>query len=250
MRLLIVIPSRLESARLPKKPLVKLQGIPMIQKVFENVQNADIAPVWVAYDDDEIGSLFPKAHRVKTGKCLTGTDRIAQALEIREAWDQFDVIINVQGDTPVLDTGIFYQLFAPFCFPEVSVVTAVSKMKNQEILSIPSKVKALCTTCALHGYWRCVDFKRAIEIPDPSMTYRNHWGVYAFRPLALKQFRAWPPSLREQEQSLEQLRFLDNGHSIWAAEAFESAPYMCVDTSEDLEKVKNFLEKGTESEDQ
>ena len=241
MRTLIIIPSRLESRRIFQKPLLDLQGIPMIQRVFQNLQRANKAPVWVAYDDDRIGKLFPESQRVKTGVCNTGTDRVAQALEIKDAWDDFDVIINVQGDTPILDTTVLSRLFLPFEFSEVSGVTLVSAFKEEVLLSSPSKVKALCSSCPLKGYWKCCDFKRTIEYLDPNVSCYHHWGIYAFRPQVLREFQTWAPSLRELKENLEQLRFLDHGRNIWAAEVSVHSQYMCIDTPEDLEQVQECL---------
>ncbi|WP_165780821.1 cytidylyltransferase domain-containing protein [Holospora curviuscula] len=245
MRTLIIIPARLESKRLFQKPLVNLDGMPMIQRVFENLQRANIAPVWVAYDDDCIGNLFLESQRVKTGVCCSGTDRVAQALDIKKAWNQFDIVINVQGDTPILDTSVLSQLFIPFSLPEISVVTLICSFKRQSLRPEPSKVKAVCRASPLSGYWECHDFKRTIDFPDPSFSYYHHWGIYAFRPEVLKQFKTWDPSPKEQKEALEQLRFLDHGHSIWAAEVTNNSSYMCVDTLEDLKEVQDFLKKSS-----
>lgn len=240
MRTVIIIPSRLGATRLPEKPLADIHGVPMIKRVFDNMQSVNIAPVWIAYDDDKIGDLFLESERVKTEACWAGTDRIAQAVDKKNAWDQFDVMINVQGDTPIFDGRVLSYLFAPFRFPEVSVVTLVSTL-DSKMLSYPSSVKAICSPSSLPGYWKCHDFQRVVEQPNPEMSYQYHWGIYAFRSSALKQFQSWPPCTKEKERSLEQLRFLHHGHTIWAAQVPESYPYMCVDTPEDLEKVRKLL---------
>ncbi|ETZ07334.1 3-deoxy-manno-octulosonate cytidylyltransferase [Holospora obtusa F1] len=243
MRTLIVIPARLKSKRFPEKSLAQIQGIPMIQRVFNNLQNSHIAPVWVAYDDDRIGNLFSESQRVKTGECFTGTDRVAQAIDIKNAWNQFDIVINVQGDTPVIDTQILFELLVPFSFSHVSMVTIVSELEDQKLLSSPSKVKAVCSKCPdFPEYWKCHDFSRVVETLDSSFSYFSHWGVYAFRTSALKSFTTYAPSFREQSLALEQLRFLDQGHSIWAIKAPKNMTYMCVDTQEDLKAVQIFLE--------
>jgi 3-deoxy-manno-octulosonate cytidylyltransferase (CMP-KDO synthetase) len=240
MRSLVVIPSRLGAVRLPSKPLADIHGVPMIRRVFDNIQRANFTSVWVAYDDDEIGALFNPEDCVKTSDCLTGSDRIAQAIELRNAWNDFDVIINVQGDTPCFDARVLSYLFAPFRYDEVSMVTLVSELDYSQ-LAIPSSVKAVCSPAPLPGYWCCYDFQRILETPDPKMSYKYHWGIYGFRPSALKAFYSWPQCDTEKERSLEQLRFLHHGHQIWAAEVPSCYPYMCVDTPSDLERVRETL---------
>lgn len=240
MRTLIVIPSRLGSTRLPNKPLADIHGVPMIRRVFDNIHYANLGPVWVAYDDDEIGALFPAEACVKTTDCWTGTDRVAQALDGRNAWDDFDIVINVQGDTPYFDARVLSYLLPPFRHSEVSMVTLVAALDASK-LAVPSCVKAVCSAAPLPGYWRCHDFQRVVDTPDPEMVYKYHWGIYAFRPSALKAYQSWPQCEAEKERSLEQLRFLHHGHQIWAAEVPSSYPYMCVDTLSDLERVRAAL---------
>ena len=236
---LIVLPARMGATRLPGKPLADIHGKPMIWHAWKNIQQADTGQVVVACDDQRIYNLFPEGSSVLTGSHHpAGTDRVAEAAQIVDPDESFDIVINVQGDTLVFDGHVLTGMLDAFKYPQVDVVTLVAPLKNEYQLHTPAVVKATCSAAPDTRYLVCHDFERTYP-PNPAVCY-YHWGIYAYRRSALKTFVTLPQTDREKDRSLEQLRALDHGMTIWAA-CIADKPYMCVDTPEDLQSVRLYM---------
>jgi len=222
----IIIPSRLGSVRLPKKPLAKIGDLTMIERVSMAALKTGISAVYIATDSTEIGALAEKsgAKAIITDKeCASGTDRVFLASQIANL--PHKVIVNVQGDMPFVDPDVILQVAKMCLDTDFDITTAVSEA-NPEYAASVSNVKAIDDK---NG--RALYFSRAM-IPHNAQTYLCHIGIYAFKRDALSKFCSLPTSEIEKSESLEQLRALHNGMSIGACRA-ASMP-ISVDTADDL----------------
>lgn len=229
-----VIPARLESKRFPKKILAPLAGKPMIAHVVERVQKAELLDkVVLAIDSEETQEALAKYafELVMTSQDhQSGTDRVA---EVVKGIDDADIIINIQGDEPLVDPKVIDGLVDTFQDEKVHMSTVVSRKLTVSDLLNPNVVKALLDESS-----NCVDFKRNIFDLEIGGVYR-HIGMYGFRRNALFQFTMMEPTEREKERSLEQLRVLDNGLPIHAY--ITQCDQWAVDTKDDLDKVVKII---------
>ena len=234
MKFLCVIPARFASTRLPGKPLADIAGKPMIQRVYERAMKAKRpAAVLVATDDDRVFQAMQNCN----GKAMmtaadhpTGTDRLA---EVAAAYADIDVIINVQGDEPLIDPEVIDNLAAAFDEDkDLQMATVMTKMDEEE-KNNPNNVKVVTDK---RGY--ALYFSRSL-VPYPRVatgvaTYK-HIGIYAYKRDFLLNYAKMEPTILEQTESLEQLRVLENGYKIKVIET--DCKFVGVDTAEDLEKV-------------
>ena len=234
MKFLCVIPARFASTRLPGKPLADIAGKPMIQRVYERAMKAKRpASVLVATDDDRVFQAMQSCN----GKAMmtaadhpTGTDRLA---EVAAAYEDIDVIINVQGDEPLIDPEVIDNLAAAFDEDaDLQMATVMTKMDEEE-KNNPNNVKVVTDK---KGY--ALYFSRSL-VPYPRVdtgvdTYK-HIGIYAYKREFLLNYAKMEPTILEQTESLEQLRVLENGYKIKVIET--DCKFVGVDTAEDLEKV-------------
>ncbi len=225
----IVIPARMGSTRLPNKPLADIGGKPMVVHVLERAQAANLGEVIVACAETEIKTAVEKAggKAILTSPDLpSGTDRIYHA--IRNT--QHDIIINLQGDMPLIEPALLQSVLKPLKNPAVDIATLVTKLNDATAKANPNKVKAV-----LAEDGRALYFTRAAA-PHGNDEFFYHIGIYAYRRAALEKFIKLPPSPLEKLEKLEQLRALEAGMRIDAA--IVSTEPMGVDTPEDLEKVR------------
>lgn len=241
MKLLCVIPARYASTRLPGKPLAMIAGKPMIQHVYERASQAKRPQTVLVATDHELVykavQAFGGTGMLTSSEHPTGTDRLA---EVARAHTDYDIIINVQGDEPLIAPEIIDKLAAAFDEePELVMATLASVMDESEYAN-PNAVKVVTD---LQGY--ALYFSRSL-IPFPrvnveEMPVYKHIGIYAYRRDFLLAFAALKPTPLEQSESLEQLRALEYGHRIKVLKTdFQS---IGVDTPEDLEKVNQLLSK-------
>lgn len=237
---LVVIPSRMAATRLPQKPLADIAGKPMIVRVLEQALAADIGPVTVACDDQRI----LEAVRDHGGNAVltrpdheSGSDRIHEAARLVDPDGRHDVILNLQGDVPLIEPAAIRAAFAPLADPEVQIGTIMTEIRTEEDRQDPSFVKAVVTAIAGARY-RALYFTRATAPTGPGPLFQ-HIGVYAFRRSALDRFVSLPPSPLEQREKLEQLRALEAGMRIDVS-LVDSAP-MDVNTPQDLERARKTL---------
>lgn len=234
MKFACVIPARYASTRLPGKPLADIAGKPMIQRVYEQVAKAKKpALVIVATDDqrvfDKVESFGGMALMTQPNH-PTGTDRLA---EVASHHQDVDVIINVQGDEPLIDADVIDQLADLFLEDaDLQMATVASPLLEDEY-DEPSAVKVICNKQGNAMY-----FSRSL-IPYPRHAFINppmkHVGIYAYRRQFLLDYAKMDPTPAEETESLEQLRALENGYAIRVIKTDKR--FVGVDTPEDLERV-------------
>ncbi|MEC8641460.1 MAG: 3-deoxy-manno-octulosonate cytidylyltransferase [Pseudomonadota bacterium] len=239
----IIIPARMAASRLPGKPLADIAGKPMIQHVLERATATDIAPVWVATDDDAILDAVRAAggNAVKTrSDHPSGSDRTFEAVERVDPDRHFDMILNLQGDLPELDPMIPATLLATADRSRADLSTLVTRADEDEAAR-PQIVKAVVSwqdNTADPRIGTALYFSRA-RVPTGDAPTYHHVGVYGWRRAALARFVTLPPSPLEMAEKLEQLRALEAGMRIAVAE-IAAAP-AGVDTAEDLAATRHRL---------
>ncbi len=238
MKPIIIIPARMASTRLPGKPLAEIAGEPMIAQVYRRAKESKLGEVVVACDDPAIAWEIEKigGKAVLTDPDLpSGSDRIWEALQEYDPEEQYDVIINLQGDLPTLNPDLLQRLIPPFENEEVDIVTLAAEIRDEEERSNPSVVKpviAFDTT----SQGRALYFTRATAPHGEGALY-HHIGVYAYRRNVLEAFVGMEPSPLEKREKLEQLRALENGMHIEVC-IVDTVP-LGVDTPNDLEKARS-----------
>ena len=234
MKVLCVIPARFASTRLPGKPLKDIAGKPMVVRVYERASQAGLVnETLVATDDERIKAAVEAAG----GKAMltradhaTGTDRLA---EVAEAYPEVDLIVNVQGDEPLIDPGLIDDLAGLFeGEPELAMATVKTEIEDEAEQKNPNNVKVVCDKAGYALY-----FSRSL-MPYPrkgGCPVYKHIGIYAYRRDFLLHYAKMEPTPLEQAESLEQLRALENGYRIKVVET--KSKFVGVDTVEDLERV-------------
>jgi 3-deoxy-manno-octulosonate cytidylyltransferase (CMP-KDO synthetase) len=238
---LVVIPARMASTRLPGKPLVDLGGRPMIVHVLERAHAAALGPVVVATDSDEIATAVSAAggRAVLTGTRASGSDRVHEAAGIVDPERRAGIIVNVQGDMPAIEAGAIHAAMAPLADPAVDIATAAAILPEM-LRGNPNAVKVVGSPVD-PARLRALYFTRA-PAPWGEGPLYHHFGLYAFRRAALDRFVALPPSVLERREGLEQLRALEAGMRIDVA-IVERAPAE-VNTPEDLESIRATLARS------
>ncbi len=229
-KILTIIPARMTASRLPGKPLANMMGTPMIVRVWQQAVKADLGPVLVACAQAEIAAAVDKAGglAVLTHPDLpSGSDRVRQAAEIYDLEGQYDIILNLQGDMPLIDPAALQATVKILHdYPQADIATAATATDDAAQVNNPNIVKAV-----LGKDGRALYFSRA-AIPHGAETVYHHAGLYAYRRAALMRFCSLPPSILELTEGLEQLRALEDGMMIYCAE-LDNAP-AGIDTAEDL----------------
>jgi 3-deoxy-manno-octulosonate cytidylyltransferase (CMP-KDO synthetase) len=234
MRNVIVIPARWASTRFPGKPLAQIAGTSLIQRVYDRaVQSKRASAVYVATDDDRIEDHvrgFGGAVLRPEGDFQTGTDRIAAALRI--SGDAYDVVVNVQGDEPLIDIGNVDELLDLLGRSIVGIATLACPLADDAEFEARDVVKVVVDNLSNALY-----FSRA---PIGSReTALRHIGVYAYRRQALERFVSLAQSPLERAESLEQLRALQHGLKIAVFKT--PKPHLGVDRPEDVARVESEL---------
>ena len=230
-----VVPARLNSTRLPQKILADLSGKPLISHVMGRALEAkSLDKVILAVDSEETIKALEKYDFdmvLTSSDHVSGTDRIAEVIEeIPDA----EIIINIQGDEPLIEADVIDSLVDSFNDSTVNISTIVSTKLTVSDLLNPNVVKAI-----VNEYQDAIEFKRNIFDLEIGGVYR-HVGIYGFRRESLISFTKLDPSVREIESRLEQLRALDNGMSIRAT--VTNYDSHSVDTQADLDKVARIME--------
>lgn len=244
---LIVIPARMAATRLPGKPLADIGGEPMIVNVWRRALEAAAGEVLVAAADEEIAAAVRQAggEAVLTDPDLpSGSDRVAQATGLRDPERRFAVIVNLQGDLPTIDPHSIRACLAPLADPEIDIATLASEIRDEEEATSPNVVKVIADLGPERAAAMAVDFRREVVDPRQGRLW-HHIGIYAYRRLALERFVLLPPSPRERERKLEQLRALDAGMRIAVARV-DRAPFG-VDTPADLERARALIGASTDN---
>lgn len=235
----------MESTRFPGKPLAKIQGKPMIQWVFEAAENSNASDTFVVTDSEEIMTAveaFGGAAILTSNQPINGTERCREALEIIDPQsDTYDVILNVQGDEPLISSEDINELLELFDEDEIDIATFISPIENEEDYRNPNIVKAVPTLFDEDVCDICL-FSRS-PIPymasfEKGMAFK-HIGIYGFTATAFDEIANIGPSPIEDVERLEQLRWLQN-HLVISARITNST-LIGVDTASDLQAVENFL---------
>ena len=238
MNCIIVIPARMASTRLPGKPLAEIAGVPMIVRVWRSAVAADIGPVVVAAGDDEIANTLRAEGgiAVMTDPALpSGTDRVFAAVGAFDPQGTFDVVINLQGDLPLLDPTNLRAVRDTLAASSADIATLAARITEPADFENPSVVKPVMTFGNGTTPARALYFSRS-RVPSGAGDLYHHIGIYAFRREALTRFVSLPPSPLEKRENLEQLRALENGMTI--AVGIVEHPPLSVDTPADLERVR------------
>ena len=242
----LVIPARYASSRLPGKPLLEIHGRPMVLRVVDQARKVrGVDDICVATDDDRIAAVCEAAGVavVMTAQDHpSGTDRLAEVARIR-GWDRQDIVLNVQGDEPVLPPLLVEQVGDLLLNkPDCAMATLCEPVTDLDQFTRSSIVKVVCSQQqeALYFSRATVPYDRdgcaqgMNSVPTAAM---RHLGLYAYRVALLQDFVAWPMGVLETIENLEQLRILENGQRIAIAPALLSLP-PGVDTPADLERLR------------
>jgi 3-deoxy-manno-octulosonate cytidylyltransferase (CMP-KDO synthetase) len=243
MRFVGIIPARFASTRFPGKPLVDIGGKSMIQRVYEQVSKV-LADVYVATDDQRIFDAvlaFGGRAIMTSDQHKSGTDRCYEAYS--KLSGNFDVVINVQGDEPFIQPEQIETLKDCFKSAETEIATLAKRFTEKdgfEALNSPNSPKLVVNKSdeAMYFSRSIIPFRRGAETADwiSLNTYLKHVGVYAYRADILQQITQLEQSPLEISESLEQLRWLENGFRIKVG--YTDVETVGIDTPEDLEKVK------------
>lgn len=241
MNVLLAIPARYGSSRFEGKPLTNIHGKTMIQRVVEQCQKvqaitAHQITVVVATDDQRIFEHASNYTRtlMTSSNHESGTDRVAEV--VTQLTPTFDVVINVQGDEPLIHPEQIVQLIDCFANPDTQIATLIKPEEYHAGLDSPNAVKCVVNTSfkAIYFSRYLIPFHRNEAVPTGKEFYR-HIGMYGFKPEILKALTQLPMSTLEKAECLEQLRWIENGYEIQTALThFEN---ISVDSPEDLERV-------------
>ncbi len=245
MKFTAIIPARYASTRFPGKPLALLSGKPIIQHVYEQV-NQVIKDVWVATDDQRIfetvNTFGGKAVMTRKDH-KSGTDRIEEAAE--KIQTQADIIINVQGDEPFIQPSQIETLCELFKHPQTQIATLGKPFEDIEAVKNTNSPKIVTNYqgFALYFSRSVIPFVRGIEENEwlEHFPYLKHLGIYAYRREILKEITKLPMSSLEKAESLEQLRWLQNGYRIRVG--ITNVETIGIDTPKDLERAEAFIAK-------
>lgn len=249
-----IIPARFASSRFPGKPLVDINGISMIMRTYRQVvRSAQFELVAVATDDKRIYD-----HVVQEGGVavmtrsdhISGTDRVLEAAETLLTplnFSDYDIVVNIQGDEPMINPQQIIDLVSLFKNEEIFIATQAKKITDSEELFSANTVKVVSDNLSRARLFsrNAIPFIRGVEKAEWLQNYKflKHIGIYAFRLGTLRSVSALPAHPLELAESLEQLRWLANGHEIFIDETqFETVG---IDTPEDLSTILNNFDLET-----
>jgi 3-deoxy-manno-octulosonate cytidylyltransferase (CMP-KDO synthetase) len=244
MNVIGVIPARYDSSRFPGKPLVVIDGKSMIQRVYEQcLKSTSINKLIVATDDQRIADhvrLFGGNVTLTSNKHQSGTDRCA---EVADNYPEFDILINIQGDEPMINPNQIDLLCKCFDNPQASIATLVKKIGSNDELFNENTPKVILNknSEAILFSRTAIPFLRgkARENWIEQYTFYKHIGIYGFKTETLKILSNLPLSTLESAEALEQLRWIENGYRIHAAITDHES--QAIDTPEDLEKLLKWI---------
>ena len=232
-----IIPARYASSRFPGKPLALINGRPMVQWVYERVQSSEVRDLVVATDDERIAQCvrdFGGRVVMTSPDHASGTDRCGEAALSLEP-DDNDVVINIQGDEPLISPKEIHLLASAFEDRSVQIATLVNPFTDAVVLQNPNVVKVVMAKNGNVLYFSRLPIPYLREGGTPPSQYYRHIGIYAYRYGVLKQIVQLPTSGLENSEKLEQLRWLENGYTIRALACDYQG--IGVDTPEDLAKL-------------
>jgi 3-deoxy-manno-octulosonate cytidylyltransferase (CMP-KDO synthetase) len=246
----VVIPARYGSTRLPGKPLLTLGGKPMIQRVYECARRSSARQVIIATDDERIAQVargFGAEVRMTASTLASGTDRVA-AVAVGERWGDAHIVVNVQGDEPLMPEALIDQVAAELAaHPAADIATLAVPLQSVSVLLDPNVAKVVTDLQRRALYfsrapipWSRDGAPDGLASQSSHAGARRHLGIYAYRVSALRRIAAQPPSEHELLEQLEQLRALDHGMNIRVADALVASGIE-VNTAADLARVEALL---------
>jgi len=240
MKNLIIIPARLESTRLPNKPLADINGEPMIAHVYKRAKEANIAKVIVAAGNVEIKEVIENigGEAILTNPDhASGSDRIYEALNMYDKESKFDIIVNLQGDLPNIHKDALSKIISLLESNDADISTLGVKISSEEEFLNKNIVKAYVKNISESNY--VDDFDRRFDIGKEEFLY-HHVGIYGYKRKALEAFVGFDQSKAEIERKLEQMRAIENGMKIVLG-LIDELP-ISVDTQEDLEIARRSMD--------
>ncbi|MFT4600077.1 MAG: 3-deoxy-manno-octulosonate cytidylyltransferase (CMP-KDO synthetase) [Arenicella sp.] len=238
MKVLGIIPARYASSRFPGKPLIDIAGKSMIQRVYEQASKSEmISEVVVATDDQRIFdhvTSFEGKVMMTSENHSNGTERCG---EVIQEYIDADVVINIQGDEPLIKPEQLDRVLSLFEDDSVQIGTLAKKITDQDSIQNENRVKVVFDKNheALYFSRSVIPFQKGGNVAE----YYKHIGIYAWRLSTLKELLKLTPTELELSESLEQLRWMQNGYRIRIAETSFETPN--IDTPEDLDEVLNVL---------
>lgn len=252
----VVIPARFGSSRLPGKPLADIAGLTMIERVYRQALLSDAKQVVIATDDQRVVdcvNAFGGAVCMTRSDHESGTDRLAEVAE-QFAWSAGDIVVNVQGDEPLIPPEVINQVAALMAAnDDADMCTLAEPIERLEDVLNPNIVKVVAALNKQALYFSrapipwdrdafsALESEQAAGQPalKPAL-YRRHIGIYAYRVALLQNFVAWPATQLEQTEKLEQLRAMEQGSKIYIEDACALVPGG-VDTQADLDAVRDYI---------
>ncbi len=239
MRIAGIIPARYASSRFPGKPLALIRGIPMVVRVYRQaIKAVSLSEVLVATDDERIADCcrqWSVPFLMTSATHLNGTSRCAEAAKQLQA----EGIINIQGDEPLVSPELLEQMAQSLQTGLHGIVTAVKGMPDDTDMSDPSRIKVVLNKAsdALYFSRSPIPFQR--DLTNEQFRWYKHIGLYGFSIPVLNELVVLPPSSLELMESLEQLRWLENGYSIHCLQTAEDS--ISVDTPDDLSNILKYF---------
>lgn len=246
MKVLGVIPSRYASSRFPGKPLIDLAGKSMIKRVYEGASACCLLDkVIVATDDARIFEHiegFGGNVIMTSAKHESGTDRCG---EVSSQYPDYDVIVNIQGDEPLINTKQLEALISAFKADHVDIATLAIAIQEENEISNPNRIKVVVDASGRALYFSRHGIPFGANKPQEHWLahypYMRHIGLYAYRTKILSELVEIPPCVLEKQESLEQLRWLYHGYQIQVVTTEIETPN--IDTPEDVKTVLDFLSR-------
>lgn len=241
MNILCVIPSRLASTRLPRKALLPIQGVPMVERVYRQASSCSLlTKVVVATDSEEIAQVVASAggEAIMTDPNLaTGSDRVAAVARL---FPEMEVVINLQGDEPFVRPEMLERLVAPYLAGENPDMSTLAFKISEADFPRPEVVKVIVDrdNYALYFSRSMIPYLRSKEATLAQLPVYHHMGMYAFRAAFLQQYCSLAQGDLEKAESLEQLRALENGHRIKVC--LVSGGTLEINTEEDYQRAQHF----------
>lgn len=247
MKIICVIPARYQSSRFPGKPLADICGKPMIWWAYNTVSRMpEISEAYVATDDKRVSDVVQSfgGKAIMTGECACGTDRVAEACKGLS----FDVVLNIQGDEPMVHCEQVKRLISAFDDPSVYMATLRKKFDNEKEIKDPNIVKLVVNNSgnAIYFSRSVIPYIRDHQNSNQYAFYR-HIGMYGYTRDFLYDFVSLPQGVLEKAESLEQLRAIENGYNITTVETtFQS---IGVDLPEHISIVEKEIQKSNRGSD-
>ena len=233
MKVIGIIPARYASSRFPGKPLVDILGKSMIQRVYEQCQKCTaLSKIIVATDNEQILNHvqeFGGKAMMTASSHHSGTDRCNEVIQSIE--EQYDIVINIQGDEPFINPKQIEQVTSLFNSKKVNIVTLAKKIEDEALMTDINSPKAIFDKNGI-----ALNFCRIITDPSAKKDYFKHIGIYGYRTKTLSKICKLSPSKNELKERLEQLRWLDNNYQIKVG--ITTYEGVSIDTPEDIKKIK------------